>query len=87
MKLFYFENGRKKKITAGCQIAFPISIIPFNKEKIFFTCTEGEEIRTAVEESVTANEGKMITVKSTGKNKKDELIAEFFFTWSFKTKK
>ena len=57
------------------------------KEKTFFTCIQGEEIAKAVEESVTTNESKTITVKSTGKNEKDELIAEFFFTWSFKTKK
>lgn len=57
------------------------------KEKTFFTCIQGKEIARAVEESFTTKESQTITVKSTGKNEKDELIAEFFFTWSFKTKK
>ncbi|MEO6838482.1 MAG: DUF4442 domain-containing protein [Ginsengibacter sp.] len=54
---------------------------------VFFTCEEGLQIENAVIEACNTGEGKTIIVKSVGKNKSDELIAEFFFTWSFKTKK
>lgn len=49
----------------------------------FFHCSQGKEIADVINET-TAGEPKTITVKSTGKNKDGELIAEFFFTWSFK---
>jgi hypothetical protein len=60
----------------------------FKKAKgiTFFTCAEGLQIAHAVNDAVETREGKTITVKSSGKNKDGELIAEFLFTWSFKTK-
>jgi hypothetical protein len=51
-----------------------------------FTCNDGHQIENAVKDANQSGEAKVITVKSTGKNKSGELIAEFFFTWSFKTK-
>ena len=60
----------------------------FKKAKgiTFFTCEEGVSIANAVNEAATTGEGKAILVKSTGKNKVGELVAEFLFTWSFKAK-
>ena len=52
----------------------------------FFTCEEGLQVSNAVDEASRSDEGKTITVKTIGKNKNDELIAEFLFTWSFKIK-
>ena len=52
----------------------------------FFTCEGGLKIATTVNEAISSGEGKSITVKTTGRNKNDELIAEFHFTWSFKAK-
>ena len=54
---------------------------------IFFTCGEGLQIENAVNEACNTGEGKTIIVKSVGKNKNDESVAEFLFTWSFKMKK
>ena len=54
---------------------------------VLFSCDEGIQIESAVSEACNTGEGKTIIVKSVGKNKNDELIAEFLFTWSFKTKK
>lgn len=54
---------------------------------IHFTCEEGLLIENTVNVAIDTGEGKTISVKSVGKNKSDELIAEFFFTRSFKTKK
>lgn len=52
----------------------------------FFTCEQGLQIENTIGESCNSGEGKIITVKSIGKNKNGELIAEFLFTWSFKPK-
>ncbi|MEO8416674.1 MAG: DUF4442 domain-containing protein [Ginsengibacter sp.] len=53
---------------------------------IFFTCGQGKEMITTIDESVASGEGKRIIAKSTGKNKNGETVAEFLFTWSFKAK-
>ena len=53
---------------------------------IFFTCEQGKEIASIIDEAVATGEGKSIIAKSTGKNKSREIVAEFLFTWSFKTK-
>lgn len=60
----------------------------FKKAKgiTFFTCKEGLQIANAVNEASKVEGGKIIEVKSTGKNKNEELVAEFLFTWSFKLK-
>jgi len=55
--------------------------------KTVFVCEEGEDIRKAIEESVTTGEGKIIRIKSTGRNEAGETVAEFFITWSFKPKR
>ena len=52
----------------------------------FFTCEEGLKIADTVNEAISYGEGKTIIVKSSGRNKEGELVAEFLFTWSFKTK-
>ncbi len=51
-----------------------------------FTCEEGEDIRQTIEAAVLSREGKIITVKSTGRNAANEIVAEFDITWSFKVK-
>jgi len=51
-----------------------------------FTCEEGLAIINTIEEAITTGDGKTIKIKSTGKNDKGELVAEFFITWSFKVK-
>jgi hypothetical protein len=53
---------------------------------IFFTCEQGKEIALIIDEAVETGEGKSIVAKSTGKNKSGEIVAEFLFGWSFKTK-
>ena len=52
-----------------------------------FTCEEGLAIVNTIEEAIATGNGKTIKIKSTGKNDKGELVAEFFITWSFKAKK
>ncbi len=54
------------------------------KETTYFTCTQGLEIATVINNAAATSEPQIISVKSTGKNGNEELIAEFLFTWSFK---
>lgn len=51
-----------------------------------FVCEEGSAIRQTVEETITTNQAQSIKVLSSGFNKENELIAEFWITWSFKMK-
>lgn len=53
---------------------------------IFFTCEQGKEITSIVDEAIETSEGKSIVAKSTGRNMDGDIVAEFLFTWSFKTK-
>jgi len=53
---------------------------------IFFTCEQGKEIALIIDEAVETGEGKSIVAKSTGKNESGDIVAEFLFTWSFKSK-
>ncbi|MEO6948372.1 MAG: DUF4442 domain-containing protein [Ginsengibacter sp.] len=52
----------------------------------YFTCSEGNQISNAIEEAISTNRGTTVSIKSLGQNKNGETIAEFIFTWSFKTK-
>ncbi|WP_336516961.1 DUF4442 domain-containing protein [Pollutibacter soli] len=53
---------------------------------IRFTCKDGEAIQLAVEETVVTHEPVVCVVKSIGINDKDEVVAIFSITWSFKAK-
>jgi hypothetical protein len=52
----------------------------------FFTCRDGEKIREAVAAAIRGKEGQEVSVYSVGKNEKEEVVAEFWFTWSFRTR-
>lgn len=49
-----------------------------------FTCDQGKQILECIEDAVEMNQGRNITVKSTGLDPEGEKVAEFFITWSFK---
>jgi hypothetical protein len=50
-----------------------------------FICEQGNEISSVVEEATLGN-SKSIRVLSSGFNEKNELVAEFYITWSFKSR-
>lgn len=52
----------------------------------FFTCMGGDQIADAVTQSISTKSGSTVSVKSLGQNKAGETIAEFVFTWSFKSR-
>ncbi|MDQ2720163.1 MAG: DUF4442 domain-containing protein [Bacteroidota bacterium] len=77
-----------KKIPAISMLVTKMEAAYFKKatEETFFCCEDGLQIANAVSEASRSVEGQTINVRSVGKNKNGELIAEFSFTWSIKKK-
>src|ERR1017187_5455597 len=84
----YFSGVRIREITEEkCITSVPYKWLTQNPfRSTFFACLQAKEISAAIEEAVATGEGKSVISKSTGKNSNGEVVAEFFFTWSFKTK-
>ena len=55
-------------------------------DSTLFTCTDGQLIQNAIHETIQTGIAQKAKAKSEGYNKKGELVAEFWFTWSFKAK-
>jgi hypothetical protein len=55
--------------------------------KTFFTCEDGLKIKGSIEQAIETGESKTIRARSIGKNSEGAIVAEFFVTWSFKSKK
>jgi Domain of unknown function (DUF4442) len=55
--------------------------------KILFTCENGNKIASTVEEAITTGNPVSIVCYSKGINDQNELVAEFWITWSFKARK
>ena len=53
---------------------------------LYFTCEDGQAIQHCIQKAIETKEGQTLVCKSTGKNEEGEIVAEFFFTWSFKAK-
>ena len=54
--------------------------------KLFFTCNDGRAIQDCIAEAIQTGEARTLACRSVGKNEAGETVAEFTFTWSFKTK-
>lgn len=52
----------------------------------YFTCADGAKIEQAVAQAVQTGQGQTVKVLATGNNSSGEVVAEFWFTWSFKQK-
>lgn len=55
-------------------------------DRTVFTCKEGLAIRQAIEEAIQSGKMQTIKILSSGCNQQNELIADFWITWSFKVK-
>lgn len=51
-----------------------------------FTCDEGSRISQIVSKTMASGKSGTITVRSVGKDKADNIIADFAITWTFKAK-
>jgi Domain of unknown function (DUF4442) len=74
----------------------PISMLVIKSEaqyfkkavgKTRFYCEDGEAIKVCIEKAISSGEGQVVRARSIGRNKEGEMVAEFFFTWSFKQKR
>ncbi|HNP21066.1 MAG TPA: DUF4442 domain-containing protein [Panacibacter sp.] len=72
-----------------------ISMLPVNMKSVFhkkatgkivFICNDGLKINEVVEEAIASGEAKTVLCHTLGLNQSDEIVAEFYFTWSFKPK-
>lgn len=54
--------------------------------KIYFTCEEGQRLHSVIQEARATGKPLECTVQSVGFNTDGERVAEFNFTWSFKSK-
>ncbi|HEY2726835.1 MAG TPA: DUF4442 domain-containing protein [Parafilimonas sp.] len=52
--------------------------------KILFSCEDGNKITAAVEEAIATGNAVAVTCYSKGINNNNEMVAEFWVTWSFK---
>jgi acyl-coenzyme A thioesterase PaaI-like protein len=52
-----------------------------------FTCEDGMAIQHIIKEAMSSGKSTSIAARSVGKDKNGDVVAEFTFTWSFKTKK
>ncbi|QTE22791.1 DUF4442 domain-containing protein [Polaribacter cellanae] len=55
--------------------------------KILFTCKDGNEIRSAIQESIKTGEGQKVVLTSEGKNEDGVVVSKFQFHWSVRIKK
>jgi len=55
--------------------------------RIIFTCKDGHLINEAIDKAAATGEATTVRCLSIGRNEQQETIAEFYFTWSFKTRK
>lgn len=54
--------------------------------KIAFECNSGKAIEQAVAQAIATGESQSAVCHSIGRNKDGEIVAEFYFTWSFKSR-
>ncbi len=54
--------------------------------RTYFTCEDGNLFREAVAAAIANNDARTVVATSTGRNDKNELIAAFIITWSFRPK-
>lgn len=56
-------------------------------DRTYFTCEDGEQFYNTIQETIATGEPRIVRAHSTGRNKKGEVVADFFITWSFKAKR
>lgn len=54
--------------------------------RTYFTCEDGGLFEKAIADTIATGEPTTVKVRSVGKNKEGEVVAEFYITWSFKAK-
>jgi hypothetical protein len=83
MGALYKRNPSVSMLAVGMEGSF----IKKATSKIVFTCSDGKEVNNAVEKAIATGESVTVTCHSVGTNEDGEIVAEFYFTWSFKARK
>ncbi len=74
---------------------FPVSMLVIGvraefvkkaRSRIIFTCLHGELLEKTIAQSIATNEGQTIEVFTDGIDTEGEVVARFWFTWTFKPK-
>lgn len=56
------------------------------KTRITFTCTQGELLEKTIDQSISEKEGRTTEVFTEGLDTDGDVVARFWFTWTFKPK-
>jgi hypothetical protein len=56
------------------------------KSRIVFTCDQGDLLDKTIADSISENTGKTSEVYSSGIDSSGDIVAKFWFTWTFKPK-
>lgn len=54
--------------------------------RITFTCSDGDNIRQAIQQAIESNEGQTCWVQSTGVNADGEIVSQLYFEWTVKAR-
>jgi hypothetical protein len=82
MGALYKRNPSVSMLAVGMEGSF----IKKATGKILFTCADGKQVNEAVENALATGEAVTIKCHSTGRNEHSEVVAEFYFIWSFKAR-
>lgn len=82
MAHIYKRNPPLSMLITGMESKFSKKAIG----KTIFVCKDGMMVKQAVEKAISSGAAQPIKLHSCGYNQQNELIAEFWFTWSFKVK-
>jgi hypothetical protein len=80
-----FLNGRKPRVSM-LVVRMEADFRKKGTGLVSFTCRDGEGFRTAVDQASATGESVQFTASAIGHNASGEVVAEFRFTWSFKSK-
>ncbi|UXP30808.1 DUF4442 domain-containing protein [Reichenbachiella agarivorans] len=76
-------QGEKKKILAII-VENRAEFVKQAKERIYFSCTEGQKVLAAVDQAKRSKEPITVSLHVEGKTKNGTLVSVFHFSWNFK---
>ncbi|MBC2839354.1 DUF4442 domain-containing protein [Robiginitalea sp. SC105] len=100
--MFWAVQGMAAEFATGALVMYhirdsgqPVSMLVLNNKanfskkatgRIRFTCTDGREVREAVERAVASGKGQTVWMRSVGTNTEGVVVSTFDFEWTLKVK-
>ena len=78
----YKRESKISMLVVGVNINFTKKAVG----TITFKCNQGKEISATIQKSIETGEGQTIEALTIATDEKGDLVAEFYVTWSFKSK-